>query len=187
MKKKLWYTIAILVFGIILFEYADKVKVQNSTDITALSAFSNFPDTFPVFSASDLDGNIVSNEIFSKADVTVLNFWGTYCNPCVDELDELGEWAAAMPDNVQLIGIVVDVKSQDDQNCSTAVQIVEETGADYVHLIAADAFNDILEEMVAVPTTFFVDSEGEMVAEPVIGADIEAYKQKAEEYLDENK
>ena len=45
---------------------------------------------FPAFEGKDLDGNKVkSDELFSGNAVTVVNFWFTTCNPCVDELAEL--------------------------------------------------------------------------------------------------
>jgi thiol-disulfide isomerase/thioredoxin len=135
----------------------------------------------------DLEGTTVTEKIFEEADLTIINFWGTYCNPCIDEMDELGEWADEMPENVQLIGVAVDVSSSDAESCATAKQIVEETGAAYTQLVAGDAFDETIEGMVAVPTTFFVDREGNLVCEPVVGADVEAYKEAVEEYFNGNK
>lgn len=45
---------------------------------------------FPSFTGKDLDGNDVnSSDLFSKNDVTVVNFWFTTCKPCVEELKDL--------------------------------------------------------------------------------------------------
>ena len=49
----------------------------------------------------------VTNDIFSQADLTVVNFWGTFCNPCIDEMPELAKWNEEMPDNVQMLGVIV--------------------------------------------------------------------------------
>ena len=66
------------------------------------------------FSSADLDKNKITDEIFSAADVTVVNVWGTFCPPCIREMPELAEWQKSMPKNVQIIGIVCDVNSTDD-------------------------------------------------------------------------
>ena len=63
----------------------------------------------PAFTAKDLQGNEVTEEIFAGKDLTVLNIWGTFCPPCIREMPELGEWARAMPENVQLIGLITDI------------------------------------------------------------------------------
>ena len=42
---------------------------------------------FPAFEGKDLNGNTVkSDDLFSKNAVTVVNFWLTTCNPCVESL-----------------------------------------------------------------------------------------------------
>lgn len=52
-----------------------------------------------------------------------------------------------------------------------ANQIVELTGADYTHLAPDDEMlNFLMENIIGVPTTFFVDSQGKEVGESVIGA-----------------
>lgn len=35
------------------------------------------------FSADDLQGNKVTNEIFKENELTVVNIWGTFCKPCI--------------------------------------------------------------------------------------------------------
>lgn len=142
------------------------------------------PFVMPEFSAIDLQGNTVTEEIFSQVDLTVVNFWATYCGPCINELPELGEWSESMADNVQIIGIIVDVGSEESDEYTLAQQIVEQTGAGYLHLAAAEEFDDIISELIGVPTTFFVDKNGDIVGEPIVGADVDGYKKFVEEYFD---
>ena len=150
----------------------------------ALAAFSSFPDTMPEFSTVDLEGNMVTNDLFSQADLTVVNFWATYCNPCIDELPKLAEWSETMSENVQLVGIVTDIGSEDSEEYAAAQQIVEKTEAGYQHLLPGNEFNDIIGQLVGVPTTFFVDKEGNIVGDPIVGADVTGYKKFVEEYFD---
>ena len=65
------------------------------------------------------------NDILSQADLTVVNFWGTFCNPCINEMPELAKWNEEMPDNVQMLGAIVDVETVDSDEYALAQQIVE--------------------------------------------------------------
>ena len=144
---------------------------------------NGFPVNMPKFSTTDMDGNKVTNDIFADYDLTVVNFWATYCNPCIDELPELAEWKKELPDNVNLIGLLVDVDEKGSDQYKLAEKIIKETGADYQHLLATEEFDDLISDLVGVPTTFFVDSTGKIIGEPFAGADVDAYKQTVEDYL----
>lgn len=143
------------------------------------------PDTFPAFETVDLAGNIVTNEIFYGKNLTVVNIWGTFCNPCIDEMPELAEWSASMPENVQLIGLVSDLNSTEDaETLELAQAICEATGADvYASLVAGEDFTELLAGVVGVPTTFFVDSTGAIVGDPIVGANVAGCKSAVESLL----
>ena len=63
-------------------------------------------------------------------------------------------------------------------------EICEATGADvYTSLVAGDDFTELLNGVVGVPTTLFVDGTGALVGTPIVGADIEGFKAAAEALL----
>lgn len=139
----------------------------------------------PSFTAKDLEGNTVTENIFGDKDLTVLNIWGTFCNPCIREMPELGAWAKEMPDNVQMVGLIIDIAGDDDtEHHDLAVEITQNAGADFMQIIANADFTDILKDVYGVPTTLFVDRDGNIVGDPIIGADVDGYKKFVEEYLD---
>lgn len=152
--------------------------------IKPVSEETENPETLPEFSVKDLEGNTVTNDIFSEADITVINFWATYCSPCINEMPELAEWSESMPENVRIIGIVTDVPSEDSDQYALAQQIVEKTGVKYANLVAGEEFNPVIREIVGVPTTFFVDKDGKFIGSPIVGADVAGYKSFVEGYLD---
>ena len=143
------------------------------------------PGALLPFETQDLNGNAVSNDIFSGKDLTIINIWGTYCGPCIDEMPQLAAWSAEMPENVQIIGLVSDLYSADDaETLETAKAICEATGADaYTHLIANESFYSLLSGIVGVPTTLFVDENGVPVAEPVVGANVPRCQQIVNDYI----
>lgn len=120
---------------------------------------------FPDFSTVDLEGETFDDTIFAEQDLTVINFWGTYCGPCINEMPDLGELAQSMPEGSRLIGVVID-GSEDD----LARQIVSETGANFPHLLMDNGLISYASTLVGVPTTVFVDSEGNIVGEPLVGS-----------------
>ena len=146
------------------------------------SAPSDQEETAPIFitfKGTDLDGNTVSQEIFTQSKLTMVNVWATYCNPCLREMPGLGELAAKYdPSEFQLIGIVSDVREGEDQ--SLVDSLVQETGAAYPHLLANDSIGQaILSSVSGVPTTFFFDGEGAYLG-GVVGS---AEKEKWEEII----
>ena len=46
---------------------------------------------FESFTAQDLDGNQVDETIFEDAELTMINVWGTFCTPCLEEMPDLAE------------------------------------------------------------------------------------------------
>ena len=66
------------------------------------------------FSTTDINGAPVDSSIFSEKKLTVVNVWGTFCGPCIEEMPELADWAREMGDDIQLIGIVGDINGEND-------------------------------------------------------------------------
>lgn len=140
------------------------------------------------FEAQDLEGNTVTESIFSDAKLTMVNVWATYCNPCLSEMPELGELAAEYDAaQFQIIGIVSDVQEgMEEEAVAYASSLVSQTGAAYPHLLLNESlFYAMLSEVSAVPTTFFIDEKG-AVLDTVVGArDKDSWKEMIDELLEE--
>lgn len=121
---------------------------------------------FTDFKTQDIYGNEVDQKIFQDHEVTMINVWGTFCPPCLEEMPDLGELNKAYAEQgFQIVGIVVDVQDQKldvvDKQLDLAKEIVDQTGADYQHLlITPELVDGKLGEVYAIPHTFFVDKEG---------------------------
>lgn len=131
-------------------------------------------DTAPPisFEATDMDGNTVSAELFSQSELTMVNVWATYCDPCLREMPGLGELAGEYADDgFQIVGVISDVPEGSRQEAlDLAAELIEQTGADYPHLLLSESlYYALLTDVTAVPTTFFIDREG-TVLNTVVGA-----------------
>ena len=147
------------------------------------------------FASVDMDGNEVSEAIFADKDVTIVNVWATFCGPCIEEMPALASWADEMPDNVQIIGIVIDTPPNsaegdaietwggDPDNLDLARKICSEAGVKYTNILASESVMETFEKVVAVPTTFIVDRSGKLICTPFVGADVEGYRKAVEDYL----
>lgn len=140
------------------------------------------------FEASTIEGDTLTSHCFADSKLTMINVWATYCNPCISEMPDLGEIAASYDKaEFQIIGIVSDVtEDAEEKMIDTARNLVEDTGANYPHLLLNESLYTNLVEMVdAVPTTFFVNRKGEVLGYAVGSQSKETWEELIDEILAE--
>ncbi len=128
------------------------------------------------FSSKDLNGAVVSDSLFAKNRLTMINIWGTFCPPCIREMPDLAKLNNANKEkNVEVVGIVIDLTDQKGRVIAKqkkdAETIISMTGADYTHIVPnPEMLSGFLRNVQVVPTTFFVDQNGKMVGKMYLGA-----------------
>ena len=129
------------------------------------------------FSAQDFSGNTVTKDIFADYDLTMVNLWTTTCGYCIEEMPVLNELRKEFQDdgiNFNIISVCMDVGNTDeinDANLKKAQEIIEKAGVEYPNLIPDNVLLEgRLKGIQAFPESFFVDSEGNVVSEPYVGA-----------------
>lgn len=178
MRRKIWGVIGMVLISTLILSgckgsenAAEETKPEIETEAaqgeTAESADENA--VLGTFEAVTLDGESVTESIFSEGDLTMVNIWGSFCSPCINEMPELGEISAEYADKgVKIVGIISDVYEAGDE---TALDIVKQTGADYTHLVLGEQlYNNYLNQVQVVPTTLFLDKEGRQVGKVYTGA-----------------
>lgn len=140
------------------------------------------------FKTTDIDGNEVdSATLFAQNKVTMINIWATTCGPCINEMPELEELNKEFQQKGgAIIGIIDDVTTDNTTFLEDAKDIVKDTGVTYTNLRAWDGYYDQLPS-VGTPTTYFVDSNGKIIGNPVLGAQLKVYAEKMDEYLSQAK
>lgn len=146
----------------------------------------DYPKQISSFTSTDINGGAVSDDIFKQKKFTVINFWGTYCSPCINEMADLEAWSEEMSDDAQLIGVVIDVSDVSDSTNDTAKSIMGTTGAKFTSIIPSGGLTNFVSKLVGVPTTIVVDENGNRIGEPIVGAQINAYKKLLDEAISNN-
>lgn len=129
------------------------------------------------FSAQDFDGNAVTKDVFADYDLTMVNLWTTTCGYCIEEMPVLNELRKEFQDKsvrFNIISVCMDIGSTEeinDANLKKAREIIEKAGVEYPNLIPDSVLLEgRLNGIQAFPESFFVDSEGNVVSEPYVGA-----------------
>lgn len=127
---------------------------------------------FPTFSEVDTQGNAVSDAIFADYDATIINFWNNGCGTCIEEMPELEEYYQQFKEqNINLIGVASD-SGEGEEQLETARNILSEKGVTYTNLSPNpenELYLDFISQLAGYPTTYVVDSEGNIVGAPIIG------------------
>ena len=104
----------------------------------------------------------------------MINIWATFCGPCINEMPDLQELSEEHADKgLQVMGLCSDVytgEGIDERLMLEGEEVLSVTGAEYLQVIPnSDTAEELLSDVLAVPTTYFVDSEGNTI-KIVIGA-----------------
>lgn len=117
---------------------------------------------FGEFNGITMEDKEITQEIFSQYDLTMVNIWATWCKPCVNELDELALLYTQLPEKTNLITICVDAADEP----KLAKKILDTKEATFDTIVANESIS-FLSTVTALPTTVFIDKEGNIIAIPV--------------------
>lgn len=186
-------------------DLTDEIE-QIKTTLTDMTPFNNQQSAFdlPVeganldaenvgtFETADINGNTYTESVFSDYDLTLVNAFTTWCSPCVNEMPELEQLYQDMKDQgVGVVGMIIDAVDEegntDEAVLEKAKVLQEKTGVTYPLLIPdAGKLNGRIQGLQSFPESFFVDKNGNIVSDPIMGSnDLEGWKAAVEEQLKE--
>lgn len=116
------------------------------------------------FETTDINGSAVSMSDFSDKKVVMINFWETWCPPCVDEMPDIEELYEKYRDSgFAVLGVFA---------CSTDAEVlslINELGITYSVFGVTESLTKYQTQYV--PTTIFVDGSGKLLTkEPYVGS-----------------
>lgn len=142
---------------------------EGSANTGAPIIFPDAPAEFESvqFETTDLQGNAQSQSIFQENELTMVNIWATWCAPCIEEMPVLEQ--IYQEGEIGVVGIVIE--SREEEVAQLALEITTQTGATFPILrVTEDMEEGFLSGISAMPTTFFVDAEGNVVGGLFIGS-----------------
>ena len=173
-----------------------KTTLGEMTPFNGQSAFeqpqtaTSDADNVGTFETTDIDGNTYTEKVFSDYDLTLVNAFTTWGSPCVNEMPELEELYQEMKDQgVGVVGMVLDSVSEDGTPDDSIVQkaqlLKEKTGVTYPLLIPDKGFlNGRISGLQSFPESFFVDKDGNIVGDPIMGSNtFDGWKEAVEKQL----
>jgi thiol-disulfide isomerase/thioredoxin len=101
----------------------------------------------------------------------VVNFWATWCVPCIQKIPEIAEFARTYP-RVAVIGVAMDA-----DNPGKVKQFAQKTGHTYPLVLADESVEKQLGEPRALPTTRVYDPTGKVVYDRAGRVDVKALEQ----------
>jgi cytochrome c biogenesis protein CcmG/thiol:disulfide interchange protein DsbE len=137
----------LFLFSIASFSFAPIYASENSI----------IGKTAPAFTLMDLNGKKVSLSDF-KGKVVILDFWATWCPPCVREIPHFIELYKEYKDNgFAMVGISVD-----QQGINVVKAFNQRFKINYPILMADSQISRAYGNITGIPTTFVIDPAGKI-------------------------
>lgn len=127
----------------------------------------------PDLSLRDLDGSLFNLEDSLGDKHIIIDFWATWCSPCMRYLPILHEIQQQFADEL----IVVTISIDRPRNHSDVRRVIRSQNYDFVTLLDPNGDVQRLYNVRTVPHTFLLDKEGQIVY------DHSGYRQGDEEKL----
>jgi peroxiredoxin len=143
----------VLVAGLLLLKAggpADEVPLVDA------SPHGSVPQVAPTFSLPDREGTTHGLEQFVGRPV-LLNFWATWCPPCLDEMPALQKMITALADT-DLVVVAISL----DENWDVVAPVLQQTGFGSGVLLLLDPDRAVAEQFgtFKVPETYLIDRQG---------------------------
>lgn len=118
----------------------------------------------PDFEVVDKEGNPVKLSSFFGKPI-VLNFWASWCGPCQSEMPDFNEKYAELGGDVHFV--MVNMTDGGRETVETASTFIEKNGYNFPVLFDTKADAAMTYGAYSLPTTFFINAEGHVIAQAV--------------------
>ena len=119
------------------------------------------PSPAPDFTVYDLDGNAHTLTEFQGKPV-ILNFWASWCGPCVSEMPEFQEFYDQYGQDIHFV--LVNLTDGQQETVETASKFISDQGYTFPVYFDTDIDAAMKYGVSAVPVSYFLDEQGNFVA-----------------------
>jgi thiol-disulfide isomerase/thioredoxin len=182
MKKIMHNLVVITLFTTIFLNIAcsqeskTQTNVKNTTELTSTPLVYNVEKIIPSPDGKAINFSYIDNgktrtyEDLTKGKVVLLNFWGTWCPPCRAEIPDIMK----LYDEYKSKGLVVigvATERNEERAFQTVSDFVIKNKLNYIIFPSreiANAYGKKFSPISAVPTTYIIDRDGNVV-EVIVG------------------
>lgn len=166
----------LLLWGIVYtFNKENTKRIQEEASKSEELAKVNF--LRPSFSLAGLDGKEYSTDEVNKP--LVINFWASWCGPCKLEAPELVKLYQKYNKDIEIYA--VNLTASD--SVEGAKNFADEYGFQFPVLLDTDNVVSDKYNIIAIPTTYFINSEGIIVDQIAGYAGKTAFEEKFKNLL----
>jgi cytochrome c biogenesis protein CcmG/thiol:disulfide interchange protein DsbE len=124
------------------------------------------------FTRNDLSGNPVHLADY-HGKVVLLNFWATWCGPCMEEIPVFARWQKQYgPAGLQVLGVSMD----DDEK--SVQRYLQKTPISYPIVMGDTALAKLYGGVLGLPMTYLIDAHGKIAGRYLGGTDLAAVEGK---------
>lgn len=165
MKKKILLIVLVVAFALVIGgasglynklsqdQAPDQLATQSPTQAQEISA--------PDFTVYDLEGKAVKlSDYFGKP--IVLNFWASWCGPCQSEMPDFQEKFLEVGEEITFL--MVNMTDGSRETVDIASRFIRDKGYTFPVLYDTENSAAIAYAVYSLPTTYFIDRQGKLVA-----------------------
>jgi thiol-disulfide isomerase/thioredoxin len=114
------------------------------------------------FAMLDPDGNNVKlSDIIANGKPVVLNFWASWCPPCKSEMPDFEKVYKELGDEIQFM--MVNLTDGQRETVEVGEKYIKDEGFTFPVFFDTDREGAIAYGISSIPTTFFIDSSGNII------------------------
>jgi peroxiredoxin len=173
-KKVIAVVVLIALLGVAIVQAMDKKTEPDSLSQEA----ANMGGLTVGVKAPDFELKTLAGETVKLSDLkgkkVMLNFWATWCPPCKAEMPAMEQFHKEAGDDVVILAVNIDPHLD-------VKAFVDENGITFpIPLDAEDKVNEMY-QVLSIPTTYFIDTKGNIGNKYIGAMNIDTMKQYAQD------